>query len=224
MFKRYLVLHVSVLSLLLSSCANVTPGMLRTSLDQRPVCCSDFSQMKFTELKYGDGELFDVGQESPVYQFPEGKSRFIAVKYPPREQGRMLLMIMKNNNASTPEGLRHYYFLPVAYTLDENYQVKRKLTPNMEKVRVNMSKNNWVYVKHMLEDDERYAVIFSDPAQHGKKVVFVSKDGFTGGGYYMKTTSIREGTYESGGLLDVSNPDLKILEENKAAGIYLGED
>lgn len=224
MFNRYFILLVAATSLVLSSCASLTPTMLRTSLDKGAVCCSDFSQMSFTELKYGDGELFDVGQESPIYQFPEGKSRFIAVKYPPREQGRMLLMIMKNNNASTPEGLRHYYFLPVAYTLDENYQVKRKLKPDMEKVRVNMSKNNWVYVKHMLEDDERYVVIFADPALYGKKLVFVSKDGFTGGGYYVKTTAIREGTYESGGLLDVSNPDLKILEENKAAGIYLGED
>ena len=94
----------------------------------------------------------------------------------------------------------------------------------MNKVYKNMSKESWVYLKHMLEDDERYAVIYSDPSLHGKEVTYLKKDIGTGGGYTWKTTAIQKGTFESGGLLYVSNPDLKILEENKAAGIYIGED
>ena len=202
----YIAIFILTLNLLVS-CSSTTPALLKNTLDKSSACCDDLSKLKYTKLDYDDGDTFHLDESSPVFQFPQGKSRFIAVELPPRPEGRKLSLTLRPTSYLKDKvGYRHYYFLPRMIAMDNNFNIKRNLGIDVEALITELHVDEWVYARFELNDDERYFVIYSDPAYYGREFKFRQSD--TGRSIYVDPMALSEGVFAAGGALGVYNVNL----------------
>jgi hypothetical protein len=65
----------------LGGCANLEGQ--RKDLSNKASCCTSYATLPVTELPL-TGLTFEIGDADPVFDFPEGKSRFRAFRLPPK--------------------------------------------------------------------------------------------------------------------------------------------
>ena len=89
----------------------------------RPSCCSSKAQMPFKQMGVGQRMVETISPDSPVYDFLEGRSHFIAWELP-RDSASLMLDLRSQSTPSTMPGANLLYvFSPAVMLLDEQFNV-----------------------------------------------------------------------------------------------------
>lgn len=93
------------------------------ALAAMPVCCNDLAAIPYKPLVLGTSVSEKLDRASPVFDFAEGRSRFLAWQLPPLDKSFTLNM----RSVVTPSGLPvtggFYIFSPVAMLLDADFKI-----------------------------------------------------------------------------------------------------
>jgi hypothetical protein len=106
---------------LLSGCASHAPA-LNYSLAAKVVCCDSFEQIVYLNIMDGKQHKFDIDESSPAFNFPGGKSYFVAISL--GSDAKQLTLITRMVGGFIPTS---YVFWPSLMFLDENYKPTRTL-------------------------------------------------------------------------------------------------
>lgn len=86
-------------------------------------CCAKLAQLPYMKLPADQKIEVKIGESSPVFDFPEGRSRFVAWELPSAHTHKTLAL----RSVVTPSGLpgtgNFYIFSPAVMLLDENFNV-----------------------------------------------------------------------------------------------------
>jgi len=110
-----------LLVLAVSGCATVERS--RATLDAAKICCTSLSTLPFTSIALGTPKEIDIGEGSPAFQFPEGKSFFAAFTLPGMGMATTLdFMAGTNLNALLPAS-GSTVFIPQFIFLDDDFRL-----------------------------------------------------------------------------------------------------
>jgi hypothetical protein len=112
----------AALCALLAACA-VSPEALRAPLDAAKPCCEGFATLPPPVALTQDSRLRITGQ-SPLFVFPEGRSRFAVFAVPEGAAGRTLVVRSFGNGPTTKNGWgAHLFFFPMVTFLNPAREV-----------------------------------------------------------------------------------------------------
>lgn len=161
MNKIVLFLLVATLN---ASCAMHPPlGEARSSLEEKPVCCSSFADMRFQSLAEGDKISFQLNAESEAFQFHEGKSFFAAFSLP-----------VGYNEFEVV--LKSYYagdvLYPMVTVLNSGHEVTRVIKdPTIRRVDPGLIESGHIGGRFIVtaKNDERYLIVHTPSDILGKQ-------------------------------------------------------
>jgi hypothetical protein len=88
-----------------------------------PVCCTELSRIRFEPLPAGSSQTAQIGPQTPVFDFPTGRSRLLAWTLP-AGQGDYTLQVRSRVTPSAMPGVgRIYVFSPALTLLDADFKV-----------------------------------------------------------------------------------------------------
>ena len=93
------------------------------ALERMSLCCPNYAQLIYKKLSVGQRVSEQIGPASPVFAFPEGKSRFIAWQLPAALNGKTLALRSVVTPSSMPGTGYFYIFSPAVMFLDENFNL-----------------------------------------------------------------------------------------------------
>lgn len=93
----------------------------RDMLEEARICCRGLPEADFRPLEPGGARSYRIGPESPVLEFPAGRSRFLALKLPatPPPYTVTLRSLARTSNLGQD---RVYVFAPAVMLLDRDFQ------------------------------------------------------------------------------------------------------
>lgn len=89
-------------------------------MDSTP-CCNSLEQLPFRRWLPGQRSAIQINAASPVFNFPEGRSRFVALELPPGLASLNLRSVV--TPSAMPGSDILYVFSPAVMLLDEQYKV-----------------------------------------------------------------------------------------------------
>jgi hypothetical protein len=118
-------LLVLLTSIFIQGCAKPYSTTLRF-YKEAPICCTSLADLPVVPLRLGDNKSFDLGTDSPAYQFDTGKSYFRAFALP---QGPYPYKVTVRSFIIGDNLKSAYIFYPKLITLDENRRIVRSTGP-----------------------------------------------------------------------------------------------
>jgi len=121
---------IAACSALLASCAALEPAPLEEtmrSLDAAKTCCASPKEFRYEPLPPLDSRRFEIGVESPAFEFPTGKSYFKAFALPAYTAAYSITIESFEGSHSPAGRVPHSasVFVPAAMFLDTSYVVTR---------------------------------------------------------------------------------------------------
>ena len=115
-------LEFSILTtaLLLTSCASPVPRQIEEMIAKQP-CCADLKAIDFAELKRSHVGRVELSEKSPVFEFEQGKSYFVAYRLPVIDSTDRIAKI-KTYHVGTYQPAA-FVFCPVLTFVDQNHAV-----------------------------------------------------------------------------------------------------
>lgn len=110
-------------SIVLAGCAASYDTVIKEH-ELSKVCCRSVSEFNYQKLKWGELYSHIIDNKSPAYKFDGGKSYFRAFELPKQKEPYHVLI---NSYALMEPSGGRYLFHPVAFTLDESFQVVRRI-------------------------------------------------------------------------------------------------
>lgn len=196
-----------VLGALLAGCASEPSTQLEiTPPSNSDVCCSDFSQYPFAQLRDNEEIKFDIDLASPVGAFETGNSHFAAFRFSDRS-GDVTVSIsslMVDDNVFAPEVL----------ILDENFAVVRTIKLDEFKVLPSDAFTRTRYVAKFKANAAKtpYFLIYTPAMRLGEsvKVDHPAKVRAKEFGEVMPMVTDPVYTYQIGGDIEIEVETLKL--------------
>jgi hypothetical protein len=164
--ERYKALVLG-LSILLSACATVPE--LRAKVEAKLVCCKSPAEFPYAPLATEGLTKITLGEPSPVYGFPTGKSYFAAYSLPPGMSRRLLVRTFITGSAAVESVTYSQVFCPQATFLDSAF---RELS-TVEK-RPSVARGQWakgIFPSFLSDFDvppsATYVVFYTNPSSYG---------------------------------------------------------
>ena len=168
----------------IAACSTPYGTAVRT-FREAPACCASLTEIPVETLDIGSKKSFDLGEGSPLYRFPTGKSYFRAFVLP---RGPYPYRITVESFLIGDYLTSSYLFYPQFVTLDEERRVVRTTTPGdfvlaqtgfLEKLQEGVSLHLKVEGGLTFNEgnrDERYLVLLTtDKLRAGKTSVPLEK-------------------------------------------------
>ena len=115
------------ITIILAGCAPAYKDVL-IEYENAAVCCQSISEFNFQKLRMGELYSYKINNQTPAYQFDEGKSYFLAFELPEyHEPYHVFINSYTLQDWQGPKG--RYLFRPQIITLDDSFQVVRRI-PN----------------------------------------------------------------------------------------------
>jgi hypothetical protein len=203
--NNFLAFLICAIIFLFQGCTIITPQELETSAKNKKVCCKTFADIEYMTLKPDSGREFLIDDQFPVYNFPSGKSHFVAVKFPPHEEQRILNIYADVRRYGNTE--LGYYFLPNIITLDSQFSTKRTITTPVQPFIRSARADSVIHLPIAIESDEQYFIIYTDPSVYKDEFsyTYISvTDNYTVG-VQFRTPYRGKAIFSYGGVLTVEN-------------------
>lgn len=164
--KRYKTVVLG-LSIFLSACATVPE--LTTRVEAKPACCKSPAEFPYSPLATEGLTKITLGELSPVYGFPTGKSYFVAYSLPPALSKRLLVRTFITGSSAVESVKYSQVFCPQATFLNTSFQE----LSTVEK-RPLVARGQWakgIFPSFLSEFDvppqAAYVVFYTNPSSHG---------------------------------------------------------
>lgn len=141
----------------------------RDAMQAHPACCTDLAGLKFKDLAPDTKQSFAIGPESQLFDFPEGRSRVLALKLPAAGNGGKLWIRSIVMPSGLPATNRLYIFSPAVMLLDADYRVVAKLEKGLFRpVPTELFPPRWASLEAeldiaKLQPRPRYLVLYTTP-------------------------------------------------------------
>jgi maltose operon protein len=154
---------------LVSGCATIQD--LQSKVDQTPICCKTYAEMKFEALGSAEEVEIKLAEGSPVFNFTTGKSYFKAVDLGSGSTKK--LIIWSNRTGSSGFETRQFaqVYCPTVQFLTPSYEPLAK-DQRSYLTWGTRGKSMFSYYGFRSEFDvpsgARYAIFYTDPATFGQ--------------------------------------------------------
>jgi len=158
-------------AILIQGCAKPYGAVLR-QFNEAPPCCTSLAELPVDSLHLGDTKSFDLGGNSPAYQFTTGKSYFRAFALP---QGTYPYEVIVSSFLIGDDLKSAYLFFPKLITLDENRKVVRATGPEtftLQQAGYLETMGQTAGLRHKLEG----RFIFTDGSQDERYLIVLTTD------------------------------------------------
>ena len=128
--------------IVLTGCAGFLPPQHDAALERSAVCCRDFASLPFRDLAPGQKIRALVGPDTPAFQFPQGKSFFLAVRLAPGGQGSLVVRTYAQNMLDNRNG---HVFVPRVTFLSARFDVLASTLPEftVQGPRLGIGESSW---------------------------------------------------------------------------------
>lgn len=136
------------IAIALSGCAPSYNTVMR-EYKKSEICCRSVAEFGFQKLRMGELYSYIINNQSPAYQFHGDKSYFLAFELPKYEKPYHVLI--SSYAVMDPMTGGRYLFHPVVITLDESFQVVRRMPDEAWLANIGKFKDivraptNWVF-------------------------------------------------------------------------------
>ena len=154
----------TVLALLtiVAGCAKPLVAEHSTALDRAPVCCRDFADVQSSPLVAGSESRTEVSLKSPVFEFPEGKSYFVAYRLPDAKTVTRRTLVIRTFTVNTTPITAAHVFVPRVITADQNLKPLRSTAPTLQLHRPRFAiGESWWQGELALDPSEAYAFVYT---------------------------------------------------------------
>ena len=162
----FIVTFISLLLMGLTGCSRPYTKSMQAELDAKPV---ETKIENLPSIKFAGKELeFKINSDNPTFKFDFGKSYVSLVQLPAHkpEQGLKFISLCEC------VGFRKSIFIPIVAVLDKNFKTIRHLNFRTQ------SPTGFTAASYeglaILESEDRYLFIYSDPGKYGEYADHVS--------------------------------------------------
>ena len=150
---------VTVTALLQGGCSMQHPVTIYENLaNEQKLCCSDYKEMKFVALSAAGEQAFDIDSDTPVFNFKDGRSKFVAVALPSRSKTSALQL--RTHVISLR--IEPVAFDPFITFLDQGYVSLGEVVPQMKMTTGFFSGRAWETMIPIPES-AAYAIVYTKP-------------------------------------------------------------
>lgn len=137
------------------------------TLQATNVCCYDYSEIEYRPIGFGEKLRLNVGPGFPAYDFEYGKSYFVALQIPARQNVYMLEI---TTFLQTEPMYASYFFEPMLVLLDDEFRpLKESLGMELELRQPFFGGERWVG-SVPIDPGLRHVAIYTDSSWAGKGV------------------------------------------------------
>lgn len=117
---------LAVLIVALTGCTGFLPPKHDAALAGASTCCHDFSTLPYRDLAGGQRIRELIGPDTPVFEFPQGKSFFLAVHFMKGDGSKLIVRTYPQNMLYNPDG---HVFVPRITFLSSHFEVISSISP-----------------------------------------------------------------------------------------------
>jgi maltose operon periplasmic protein len=132
-------------------------------LAQTKLCCASYRDMKYAKLTLGQETTAALTLESPVFEFPNGRSFFAAFELPANSRA----IILKTYPVNMLYNRTGHVLIPAVHFLDAGHQVVATLKPPYVARNPLMIGNSWGEAEVLIPGAARYIVLLDSKSPDG---------------------------------------------------------
>ena len=157
-----------VIGLLIHGCAN--RPLTNESVRTLSACCKSYSEIPYAQLGIEEKQSVRISEDSPIFEFPEGKSRFTAFEFKPSESVKALDIDMVVSSIYLPSAT---IFLPSLVFLNSNKQPTRTVSELQVRQLHDFWAGEYYFTRVEVMPGERYLVVYTDAKSLGQTIPLV---------------------------------------------------
>ncbi|MDD5329649.1 MAG: MalM family protein [Sulfuricella sp.] len=153
--------------LLIQGCASAPTNESVRSLS---VCCKSFSEIPYVQLGLEEKQSVRISEDSPVFEFSEGKSRFTAFEFKPSERVKAVDIDIAVSSIYLPSAT---IFLPSFVFLNSDKQPTRTVSEIQVQQLHDFWAGEYFFTRVEVMPGERYLVVYTDAKSLGQTIPLV---------------------------------------------------